>query len=185
MTQPDRPSAGFADDPLRDMKIRKADAVSNEVAALPTGCTNFKLRQLTRRLSMHYDAEMAKVGLKTTQYSLLSHVLKLGPLRPGELARAMTMDASTLTRNMKPLVTAGWIALGAGSDARSRLVSITDAGRDKRIEAKRHWKVAQDGINQRLGVQSVQALHSLVDESLGLLTNVTNITNVMNGSDDE
>ena len=153
--------------------------VTDKAAALPTGCTNFKLRQLTRRVSMHYDAEIGKAGLKTTQYSLLSHVLKLGPLRPGELARAMTMDASTLTRNMKPLVNAGWIALDAGSDARSRLVSITDAGRDKRTEAQRHWKAAQDSVNQLLGVQRVQALHSLVDESLGLLTNV------MNGDEDE
>jgi hypothetical protein len=29
---------------------------------------------------------MAQCGLKTTQYSLLSHVLKLGPIRPGDLA---------------------------------------------------------------------------------------------------
>ena len=165
---------------MRDTAIFKV--VTNSVTALPTGCTNFKLRQLMRRVSTHYDAEMAKAGLKTTQYSLLSHVLKLGPLRPGELARAMTMDASTLTRNMKPLVTTGWIALDAGSDARSRVVSITKAGRDKRNEAQPHWKAAQDSINQLLGAQRVQALHSLVDESLGLLTDVTNIRN---GDDDE
>ena len=42
-----------------------------------------------RQVARHYDAEVAKSGLKTTQYSLLSHVLKLGPLRPGDLAQAM------------------------------------------------------------------------------------------------
>ena len=36
------------------------------------GCTNFKLRQLMRRVAHHYDLEMAGAGLKTTQYSLLS-----------------------------------------------------------------------------------------------------------------
>ena len=99
---------------------------------LPQGCTNFKLRQLMRRVANHYDAEMAKCGLKTTQYSLLSHVLKLGPIRPGDLATEMKMDASTLTRNLRPLVDAGWVTLKTGTDARSRLVHITDAGRDKR-----------------------------------------------------
>ena len=78
---------------------------------LPQGCTNFKLRQLMRRVANHYDAEMAKCGLKTTQYSLLSHVLKLGPIRPGDLATEMKMDASTLTRNLRPLVDAGWVTL--------------------------------------------------------------------------
>ncbi|MFT4243627.1 MAG: MarR family winged helix-turn-helix transcriptional regulator [Acidovorax sp.] len=135
----------------------------------PQGCTNLKLRQLTRRVTQHYDAEMAACGLKTTQYSLLSHVLKLGPIRPGELAAAMKMDASTLTRNLRPLVDAGWIALEPGADARSRLVHITDAGRDKRAEAQRRWKVAQKALNDTLGLERVMALHALVDEALALL----------------
>lgn len=132
----------------------------------PQGCTNFKLRQLMRRVSQRYDAELAKAGLKTTQYSLLSHVLRMGPLRPGELARAMTLDASTLTRNLQPLVAAGWLALSAGDDARSRSVSITPTGRDKRAQAQRHWKAAQQALNQQLGEDTVQALHALVDLSL-------------------
>jgi DNA-binding MarR family transcriptional regulator len=140
--------------------------------AKPQGCTNFKLRQLVRRVSQLYDAEVAKAGLKTTQYSLLSHVLRLGPIRPGDLAAAMTMDASTLTRNLKPLVAAGWLELSAGADGRSRSVSITPEGRDKRAEAQRHWKSAQDALNQALGVQQVRALHQLIDDSLERLSPV-------------
>lgn len=132
----------------------------------PQGCTNFKLRQLARRVSQLYDAEVGKAGLKTTQYSLLSHVLRLGPIRPGDLAAAMTMDASTLTRNLKPLVAAGWLELAPGEDGRSRSVRITPAGRDKRAEAQRHWKAAQLQLNQLLGVDAVAALHTLVDQSL-------------------
>jgi DNA-binding MarR family transcriptional regulator len=135
----------------------------------PKGCTNFKLRQLVRRVSQRYDAEVGQAGLKTTQYSLLSHVLKLGPIRPGDLAAAMTMDASTLTRNLKPMLAAGWLELSAGEDGRSRLVHVTPAGRDKRAQAQRHWVAAQDGLNQLLGVERVRALHALVDEALVLL----------------
>lgn len=136
----------------------------------PQGCTNLKLRQLMRRVTQHYDAEVGKSGLKGTQYSLLSYVLKLGPIRPGELARDMMVDASTLTRNLKPMVTAGWLALAPGGDGRSRLVSITDAGRQKRTEAQRHWRVAQQGINQLLGPDRVLALHALMDEALERLS---------------
>lgn len=140
-----------------------------DAPARPQGCTNFKLRQLVRRVSQRYDAEMAKAGLKTTQYSLLSHVLKLGPIRPGDLAAAMTMDASTLTRNLQPMLAAGWLEMSPGDDGRSRLVHITDAGRDKRAEAQRRWKMAQDSLNQALGVERVLAIHALVDASLELL----------------
>jgi len=149
-------------------------------AALKTqGCTNFKLRQLMRGVAQHYDLEMAKAGLKTTQYSLLSHVLSLGPLRPGELAQAMKMSASTLTRNLKPLIDAGLVELAAGNDARSRQVSITALGLAKRKEAQQHWKVAQQGLNQLLGSKRVLALHQLINESLALLSPVES------GVDDE
>ncbi len=144
-------------------------------AARPQGCTNFKLRQLLRRVGQHYDAEMAQCGLKTTQYSLLSHVLKLGPIRPSDLAAEMKMDASTLTRNLRPLVDAGWVTLQAGADGRSRLVHITDAGRDKRAEAQRCWKVAQMSLNDLLGVERVMALHTLADECLELLSPISDI----------
>jgi len=133
------------------------------------GCTNLKLRQLTRRITQHYDAELGQAGLKTTQYSLLSHVLKLGPIRPGDLAQAMKMDASTLTRNLKPLVVAGWVRLAEGADGRSRLITITDAGREKRQDAQRHWKAAQTRLNRLLGMPRMLALHALIDESLELL----------------
>ncbi|MGH8833103.1 MAG: MarR family winged helix-turn-helix transcriptional regulator [Polaromonas sp.] len=134
------------------------------------GCTNLRLRQLMRRVARHYDFEMAKAGLKTTQYSLLSYVFKLGPLRPGELAQGMKVSASTLTRNLKPLVDAGWLELAAGTDARSRMVAITPAGRAKREEARQRWKVAQESLNQLLGAERVLALHRLINESLELLS---------------
>lgn len=145
---------------------RLSTAAASEV---PRGCTSFKLRQLTRRVATLYDAELAAVGLKTTQYSLLSHVLKLGPIAPGALARAMTMDASTLTRNLKPLLAAGWVVLRPGADGRMRSIEITDAGRDKRAQAQRRWRVAQDGIQTVLGPERVAALHTLLDDALSRL----------------
>ena len=139
------------------------------VEPMPAGCTNFKLRQLTRRVSQHFDRIVASAGMKTTQYSLLSHVERLGPVSPGELARAMTMDASTLTRNLKPLLKLGWAELGPGINGRSRVVVLTAAGRTKRAEASRQWKRAQLDINARLGNAKVAHLHELLEECLALL----------------
>lgn len=136
----------------------------NATTITPKGCTNFKTRQLARLLSRQYDLELAKAGLKTTQYSLLGHVLHLGPIAPGELARRMGLDASTLTRNLQPLLGAGWLLQEAGADARSRFVTLTPAGRDKHAEAMRHWKAAQKSINATLGEERVVALHALIDD---------------------
>ena len=132
----------------------------------PQGCSNARLRQLSRRVSQHYDREMAKIGLKTTQYSLLSQVVHRGPVRPGDLAKAMVLDASTLTRNLKPLVAAGLLTVGVGTDSRSHLIAITEAGREKRAEGQRRWKVAQESFNELLGVERVLVLHEVIDGSL-------------------
>jgi DNA-binding MarR family transcriptional regulator len=135
----------------------------------PRGCTNYKVRQLMRLVGHHYDAELGKAGLKGTQYALLGHVLKHGPIRPGDLAQLMRMDASTVTRNLKPLADAGWLRIDSGPDGRSRSVAITDAGRAKWVDAQRFWKVAQQRVNRMLGVERVLALHALIDESFDLL----------------
>lgn len=135
----------------------------------PKGCTNFKTRQLARLLSRHYDAELAQAGLKTTQYSLLGHVVHLGPIAPGELARRMGLDASTLTRNLQPLLAAGWLLQEAGADARSRFITITPSGREKHAQALHHWKTAQKNVNATLGVERVAALHALLDDCTALL----------------
>ncbi len=140
-----------------------------ENTAKPQGCTNLKLRQLARMATRHYDRYVSQTGLKNTQYALLSHVVGLGPIRPGDLARRMHMDASTLTRNMQPLVAQGWLKIGAGSDARSRLVEATQAGRTKRAEGQRAWKEAQVALNQRLGIERIAVLHGLLDACIECL----------------
>ena len=140
-----------------------------DIQTKPRGCTSFKVRQLMRRLSQHYDAEVSRSGLKTTQYSLLSHLARLGPSRPVDLAGELKMTPSTLSRNLQPLIAAGWLSMEPGDDARSRRVLATDAGRDKRHEAQRRWRVAQENLNSMLGPRRVVALHALLDECSELL----------------
>jgi DNA-binding MarR family transcriptional regulator len=147
----------------------RAHAPGHAAEVAPRGCTHFKLRQLSRALTRHYDAYVAPVGLKITQYSLLQHVVTLGPIRPSELAGRMRLDASTLTRNLQPLLAQGWLAQGPGADGRSRLVDATDAGRAKRTEAQRAWKQAQLALNARLGTARVAALHAAIDDTLAAL----------------
>jgi DNA-binding MarR family transcriptional regulator len=145
---------------------RKAPAAAEApvVTSGLSGCSNMKLRRLTRLVSRHYDAHMAQCGLKTTQYSLLAIVTDRGPLLQGELARLLSLDASTLTRNLRPLLESGLVVVEAGPDARSRQVSATPAGRDLRVQARQHWKRAQLAFNAALGAERVALLHELVDD---------------------
>jgi DNA-binding MarR family transcriptional regulator len=151
----------------------KVPKVAPSEATSPQGCSSQKLRQLSRRVSQHFDHIVAPSGLKTTQYSLLSNIVRLGPVRPGELADRLEMDASTLTRNLQPLVTQGWVVIGPGDDGRSRFVSATPAGRDKRTAAQREWKKAQLAFNARVGEDAVVRLHAVIDDCLARLNEAT------------
>jgi len=138
-------------------------------AVKPSACTNLKLRQLNRLVTRHYDPFVASVGLRNTQYQLLTHLAILSPIRPSDLAHCMHLEASTLTRNLQPLVAHGWVQIGPGEDARSRLVELTAAGRAKRAEGARAWKRAQAALNERLGPERIAALHVLVDDCIACL----------------
>jgi len=124
---------------------------------------------LLRAVARHYDAHFARAGIKGTQFSLLSHVVALAPVQPTELAQRMGLDVSTLTRNLRVMIDAGWVEQGPGNDARSRRVTATAAGRAKHAEARRHWKKAQLGLVERLGAQRVGVLHALIDDGLARL----------------
>jgi DNA-binding MarR family transcriptional regulator len=129
-------------------------------------CTHFRLRQLLRAVSRLYDAEIGKAGLRGTQYSLLAHLAVLAPVQPAELARHLGMDASTLSRNLRPLLAAGWVSQIPGADARSRQLQLTPEGDAKRREARRHWRRAQTTLEERYGAAQVLALHGLIDQGL-------------------
>ncbi len=146
-----------------------AAATPSPKTLAPQGCTNFKLHQLLRSVARLYDAELAAVGLRGTQYSLLAHVAALGPIAPGELAQRMGLDASTLTRNLRLLLDQGWCEQGPGADARSRSITLTAAGQAKHQQAKPHWKRAQLQVNERLGAEAVVKLHALLDSAQAAL----------------
>ncbi|MFI3189669.1 MAG: MarR family winged helix-turn-helix transcriptional regulator [Methylococcales bacterium] len=132
-------------------------------------CLNFKMRKLTRLLTKMYDAELSKAGIKTTQFTLLCHVLKYDSAPLSDIARIMGVDTSTLSRNLQPLISAGFIIQTTGSDARRRLVSLTSEGRSKQAEADLHWAVAQDKIKAILGLKNVTALSVLLDSCIDKL----------------
>lgn len=139
--------------------------MKTEIAATAPwrGCTCFELRKLARTVSRLYDQHLAQAGLKTTQYSLLMHV-RHEALPVTRLAGLLGMERTTLTRNLKPLLEAGWVTLQPGADPRQRIVTITGAGRETARTGRVAWRKAQDAVDRALGADAVQALHAQVDQ---------------------
>lgn len=131
-------------------------------------CTCARLRKLSRRVTREYDVHLARAGVKTTQYSLLTNAAR-SPRTLTDLAAEMGMDRTTLTRNLHPLIAKGWVRLAVGDDPRSRIVELTPAGQATRKAAAAQWKKAQDKLQAALGEKFVLDLHAAVDAALSRL----------------
>jgi len=143
-------------------------------AQRPSGCTCSRLRRLTRRLTAIYDHALAPSGLRVTQYSLLSFLQGPRTATLTALADALDLERTSLTRNLRPLVDAGWVALEPGADARSRVARLTARGAAKWAQAQPLWRAAQDEVNAKLGAAEVVKLHAQIDHYLPQLRPATN-----------
>src|SRR5262245_10506184 len=124
------------------------------------GCTCFKLRRLTRRVTAVYDRALSAAGMRVTQYSLLAHLRGLRGVAVSEVAAVLDMDRTTLTRNLRPLIDAGWIEVRPSQeDTRVRLVRITASGETRWQAARLCWRQAQREVNGTIGSARVAELH--------------------------
>lgn len=142
---------------------------------LSSVCTCFKLRGLARRVTQLYDQALAPSGLTVTQYSVIGHTRrKEGAPAPSvsELAHTLLTDRTTLTRNLKPLVDAGFIKIGSGADARSKAVRVTPRGEAAYQAARPLWKGAQMRLRDLTGQDQLDALHGLIEAILPQMEDV-------------
>lgn len=132
-------------------------------------CTCFRVRKLARLMTQRYDRELAAVGINLNQYSILRRASRT-PQGVGALAREIGMDRTTLSRDLKPLVAAGWIELrNSEDDARQRLIHVTGNGKRLLARAQPLWRKAQDHIDASLGRARVDALHAQLDRAMAQL----------------
>ena len=89
---------------------------------------------------------------------------RAGPVRQGDLSGLTSLDETTLTRNLRPLIDAGWVAIRPGEDRREKLVRLTDAGAAKLREARPAWERAQKRLRARLPEDAWSALLAVLPE---------------------
>jgi DNA-binding MarR family transcriptional regulator len=126
----------------------------NELAT----CTCFNLRQAARAVTQVFDEALKPAGLRATQFSLLAVLSKINSATITQLSQFMVMDRTTLTRNLKPLESLGWVQIVPGEDRRQRTVSLTSKGQETLAKALPFWKKAQTFAVDRLSPARWQRL---------------------------
>ena len=119
------------------------------------------LRQAARHISQIYDRQLAQAGLRSTQYSILSKLGRLGAMPISKLADTMVMER-TLSRAIGPLERDGLVKVGAGSDGRTRSVKLTTTGEARLKAAAVHWRRAQKEFEIAVGVGDAANLRTVL-----------------------
>src|SRR4051794_20692116 len=136
--------------------IAAAEAASSE-------CNCLAIRQAARHVTQFYDQLFAPVGLRATQFAILSRLQRQGPMPINALAGLLVMDRTTLGRNILPLQRDGLIEIVASAaDRRRRELRLTDSGRAKYAAALECWSRAQQRFEAVFGGERAAELRALL-----------------------
>ena len=121
-------------------------------------CIAVRLRLLNRVVTNLYDDALRPLGLKVSQMNVLVLTAKLGLARPAQVCDILQLDASTLSRNVKPLQAHGWLEVVEEEDARAQPFRLTPQGQRLIEKAVPAWEEAQRQATELLGSEGVALL---------------------------
>ena len=141
----------------------KNDTFANTVDTISSECLVVRIRLLNRTVTNIFDDALRPLGVKASQLNVLTVVAKRGPVSPGDVAKRLNMEKSTLSRNLERMRAHGWLKVSNGDTGRQQILEIGPAGR-KLIEASLPlWKKAQAETEAMLGKQGARSIHRAVD----------------------
>lgn len=111
-------------------------------------CTQF--RRSANALTGIYDDALRPVGLKITQFSLLRALERLEAATYTEIAAESALDKTTISRNLKILIDAGWVETSSDTDARFKIARLSKRGTAKLRSAEQYWLLAQARVEKEV-----------------------------------
>ena len=137
--------------------------MTTETGPGPELCNCLAVRQAARHITQFYDQCLASSGLRTTQFSILAKLRRLGPMTINALAADLVMDRTTLGRNILPLQREGLIAVVKGrTDRRSKELTVTETGAQRLRAAVKGWVEAQNRFEAVFGSDRTAELRALL-----------------------
>lgn len=114
-------------------------------------CMCLHVQRAARAVARRFDDALRPLGLTSGQFSLLMSLNRPQPPSIGSVSALLAMDRTTLTANLKPLERRGLVTVAADEkDRRTRLMTLTPAGRTLLAAAFPVWKRTQAEIERLL-----------------------------------
>lgn len=114
-------------------------------------CSN--MRRASRALTQLYEDALRPVGIRSTQFTILQVLAKVGEVTQGRLGEILAMDSTSLTRTLAIMRSEGWISERRGADRRERWLRLSKSGEVQLKRALPAWEKAQSRLRGKLGEQ--------------------------------
>ena len=129
----------------------------------PATCVNAKIRRLHRKINAIYMEKFKPYGIQGSMLSILFIIGKQSTINQKTLADLLVLDPSTMSRDVKKLVSKGWVKVSKGEDTRSSELSITVAGCLLLEEIAPIWEKLHNKVSELLGNFSVQQIDVITE----------------------
>jgi DNA-binding MarR family transcriptional regulator len=117
-------------------------------------CYCASLRQAARAISQKYDAALRDTGLTITQFTLLNMIAQMPQPRVNDLAEALSMDQTSLSRTLRTMERDGLIAQVSGADKRESRWTLGPVGQQSFKRALPVWRSVQRSVEKLLGADA-------------------------------
>ena len=121
-------------------------------------CIAMRVRRLNRVVTKIYDDSLRSLGLRSAQQTILVAISLMKTPTPTDIERRLTLDKSTVSRNVERMQRRGWVEFVPGEDGRSHHLKLTAKGVKLLRESTALWQVAQKRMAFLLGKEGVTAL---------------------------
>jgi DNA-binding MarR family transcriptional regulator len=126
-----------------------------------------RARLLSKAVTGIYDDKLRPFGISSAQFVLLAVICQTEPATRADIARRQHLDKSTLTRNLKAILSEGWVQeVRETADGRSKPLALTAAGKELLLKTQPAWLAAQAEARSLLGQDGMIAMISTYDRIL-------------------
>jgi DNA-binding MarR family transcriptional regulator len=130
-------------------------------------CLCLASRRAARAITRAFDRELRAHGLRATQFTLLATLSLKGERTISELAAFIDTDRTTMTRNVALAEEKSLVEVRRHqSDARVRVVTITQQGREALAAALASWSKVQASLTEAMGSDAADALRRLAGSAM-------------------
>ncbi len=123
-------------------------------------CIASRLRLLNRAVTRLYDEALREHGVTVGQMNLLVATSLLGTVRAADLSKRLSMERSTLSRNLERLRSLNLLETLDSDDARSQPLRATAHGKRLLKRVLPAWREAQSKAEILLGASTLPKLEA-------------------------